>query len=274
MNMQAVAKLCDWANAQRSLSSNYQSQSGITTQVMDTTAAIRAINKWLLTPIVSGEYGEVTAGTYSWTVPYGITSITVTLVGGGGKGGSSSGGGKGGGSGYQARTTVNVASGDVLSITVGKGGQTTNGKIGEDGEATILYKNGVAILTANGGVGGQDRTYGGSGLCNGGDGGGFIATGGYNGKVGSSSPTVTIYYPVGSGGNGGTFSNIGANQNGYNGTGVGSGGGGICTSPSSNASGGGGGGGAGTKLTVNGVTYNNESKRTSIGNPGGFVITW
>ena len=46
----------------------------------------------------SGQIAYTTAGTYSWTVPAGITSICVVCIGGGGSGaGLGSGGCSGGG---------------------------------------------------------------------------------------------------------------------------------------------------------------------------------
>ena len=62
-------------------------------------------------------------GTSSWTVPAGVTSINVLVVGGGGGSGSSnaaSGGGGGGGGGVC--TTVSVTPGQVIPVSVGAGG--------------------------------------------------------------------------------------------------------------------------------------------------------
>jgi hypothetical protein len=246
---------------------------------------------YLKTP--HGEYGSVSAGTYTWTVPANVTMVTITLVGGGGAGsdgkGSENRSGSGGGSGYQARVTnLSVEQGEVFTISVGQGGRAGSGHAkADDGSATYLHKNGTHILAANpgGGAGGSEVV--GGGLCNGGKGHHNADHSGYDG---SASPTSTIYYPIGSPGSGGsvrydTF--LGVNVNGYAG---------------------GGGGGAGTKLTINGTTYNNRAGNGAsessggnggyggtgvgagggggcepdwdggpaggAGNPGGFVITW
>ena len=127
------------------------------------------------------------AGTYSWTVPEGVTKINVTTVGGGGGAGylrvyNSKNGyyynGFPGGNGGEVKEgiTLNVQGGDSVSITVGKRGycpqrtdwrsdgyrsytgpnlsQTGNGK---DGSPTYLTINGIkqASTVANGGYGGQ-----------------------------------------------------------------------------------------------------------------------
>jgi hypothetical protein len=67
-----------------------------------------------------------TPGTYSWTVPSGVTSITVDVWGGGGGGGAggrsgSAGYGAGGGGGGYSQSTYSVTGGEVFNITVGAG---------------------------------------------------------------------------------------------------------------------------------------------------------
>src|SRR3954469_22605891 len=70
-----------------------------------------------------------TSGTY--TVPAGVTSITVEVWGGGGAGGgyqtfknTFAGGGSGGG---YVRTVMSVTAGQTYTVTVGAGGTGSNG---------------------------------------------------------------------------------------------------------------------------------------------------
>ena len=69
-------------------------------------------------------------GTYHFTIPTGVTSIEVTLIGGGGGGGGGNdgsvsaygGAGGAGGSGYYVTTQITVHPGQVCEIIVGAGG--------------------------------------------------------------------------------------------------------------------------------------------------------
>ncbi len=109
------------------------------------------------------------AGTHTWTVPNGVTSLTVQLVGGGqagfdgengksGSGGSSdqfSGSGKGGDGGAKGlgghpgkanAVTVAVTPGQTVTITIGTGGQNN----GEEGTATTITINGTTYTSEDG----------------------------------------------------------------------------------------------------------------------------
>lgn len=152
-------------------------------------------------PIVNtGTASFTTPGTYTWTVPAGITSVNVVIVGGGGGGGTggtyslrTNGGGGGGGAQVTALNGVAVPSGTV-QIVVGSGGST--GSTG--GTSTFLS----STLSAAGGIGGSDGSYssGGAGGGSGGAGGG----GGGNGNITSGgSGGRTLAAPYGVGGSGG-----------------------------------------------------------------------
>ncbi|WP_372774055.1 glycine-rich domain-containing protein [Mangrovibacterium sp.] len=160
-----------------------------------------------------------TPGAQSFTVPAGVTQITVEAWGGGGAGGgsthNSNGGGSGGGGGGYCTQIFTVTTGQVISFTVGSGGIGTTGNDGTAGTATSIL-----TLQANGGGGGlSDRgTYGSGGAAT----GGSTNTIGENGTTGSNS----------TGGNGGDGANGGAggsgrsNGIGDNGAAPGGGGGG------------------------------------------------
>lgn len=98
-----------------------------------------------------------TAGTYTWTVPAGVTKISVAAVGGGGGGTQKSAGGSGGGGGLVSYTnSVSVTPGDIYTVVVGAGG-VTSGSYGVNGASTYLLAPGsnVPIMIAQGGAGGD-----------------------------------------------------------------------------------------------------------------------
>lgn len=109
------------------------------------------------------------AGTFTWTVPAGVTSLTAQLVGGGQAGfdgsdgssgsmgssdqwtGSGEGGpggekGLGGQPGKANAVTISVTPGQTVTITIGTGGQSN----GEEGAATTITVNGTTYTSADG----------------------------------------------------------------------------------------------------------------------------
>lgn len=143
-----------------------------------------------------------TAGTDTFQVPAGITSITVKAWGaggGGGGGGRNSGGGSGGAGGY-ATTTLSVTPNETLQISVGGGGgagvgDATNSGGGAGGGGYSSVKRGsTSLIVAAGGAGG-----GGGGRNSGAAGGSGGGGGGATGQTGGASGTSN-------GGNGGTQS--------------------------------------------------------------------
>ena len=98
-----------------------------------------------------------TPGTYQWTVPAGVTSISVAGVGGGGGGSQKSAGGSGGGGGLVSYSnSIAVTPGTTCTIIVGSGG-ATGGTYGLNGSSTYLLLPGtnVPIVIAQGGAGGD-----------------------------------------------------------------------------------------------------------------------
>lgn len=206
-------------------------------------------------------------GTYTWTVPCGVTSITVQCWGGGGAGGgstnnNSNNGGGGGGGGY-SRSVLALTPGATYTINVGAGGIGDNNS-GEDGGNSSLAlgattfivayggKGGIGGNVANGtgGAGGTGNLYNGGKGANGlsgnyGGGGGSSAGNASNGNNGSGANGGAAVANGGSGGNG-------ASSNNSNGGDAGSpgGGGGGADRGGSNRSGGNGGNG---KIII---TYN------------------
>lgn len=201
-----------------------------------------------------------TSGTNTYTVPAGVTSITVKSWGGGGGGGAGSDrsgvGGNGGGGGY-AKAVIDVTPSEDLTIRVGAGGAkaTANQRGGSGGEASKILRSSTVLLEAGGGGGGGGRRGNTSGTeGDAGAGGGLT---GQSGRAGSTGPPGRggTQSAGGSGGNGTGDGAAGVSQGGGDGasttacttnvTGTGSNGtggiGGVYTATC--ASGGGGGGG-------------------------------
>ena len=183
----------------------------------------------------SGEAVFTTPGTYNWTVPAGVTSISAVAVGGGSSGGGiellAGDSGSSGGAGGELRwkNSIAVISGQVISITVGFGGVVTpTGQLGAPGGTSLVGSN---LVVANGG--GINTIYSHSnntnlyvGAAPGGSGG--IGDGGGNG---------------GSGGGSGYNYNGGGGAGGYTGNGGNGGNAGGNAAPSGQGGGGGGGNG-------------------------------
>lgn len=98
-------------------------------------------------------------GSYSWTVPNGIYSITVKAAGGGGGAYAYHDGGycqhawAGGPGGGVQNVIIPVTPGDTISGTYGSGGGSSayNGVYGASGTATTCYKNGSLVFTCGAG---------------------------------------------------------------------------------------------------------------------------
>lgn len=178
-----------------------------------------------------------TAGTYSYTVPAGVTSITVPAWGAGGGGGGGdqqtvsiyrceAGGGGGGGGEYHSEE-VTVTPGETLTIVVGAGGDPGDshcwtvtagscnhslgdGEDGGDGGDTVILRGATELLRVQGGRGGgggQCAFIGGTGVvARGGDGGAGGDTGyqvGADGDDGGGRRHITGWGPQQPGGVGG-----------------------------------------------------------------------
>ena len=209
-----------------------------------------------------------TVGPTAWTVPAGVTSVQVLVVGGGGGGGSDMGGG-GGGGGVIYNGAYAVTPGASVTVTIGGGG--AGAAAGVSQARGVSGGNSVFdTLTAIGGGGGGSEyssnaappASGGSG---GGVAGGLYQTGGTGtaGQGNNGSSGGGTWYPGGGGGAGGTGSN---QENGGPGrmyaiTGTalywGGGGGGSGYSSCGGNGGIGGGGGGAVCTTTGGAGINN-----------------
>ena len=126
---------------------------------------------------VQGQQAYITAGTYSFVVPVGVTNVSVVTVGGGGTGGSNAGGGmNGGGGGGGALAYVNN-----ISVTPG---ETLTAIVGNPNEASYFKRSSTNLVGAYGGAAGS--------ASNAGSGGTVIVgtgfSGGPGGNGGASGP--------------------------------------------------------------------------------------
>jgi hypothetical protein len=102
-----------------------------------------------------------TPGTYSFTVPTAVTSISAVAIGGGGGGASNvNDGGGGGGAGLQYRNDIAVTPGETLTVVVGVGGAP--GINAATGGASGIYRSGTQLVYATGGTGARSQ-FGGAG---------------------------------------------------------------------------------------------------------------
>ena len=176
---------------------------------------------------ISQQEYYTTAGTYTFTVPAGVTQLSAVVVGGGGGGAGSDGtesqGNTGGGGGGLAYGTFTVTPGENLTVTVGAAGQagSNTGTDGTAGGDTTIARGATTLLSGGGGLGGQNES---TASRAGGSSGGTERDGGGNG--GSSGSATDSNSGSGGGGAGG-YSGNGGNGGSNGGTGAaGSGGGG------------------------------------------------
>jgi hypothetical protein len=212
----------------------------------------------------SGNQTYSTAGTYSFTVPSGVTRLLVELWGGGGAGGTSSTSytynPNGAGGGEFVCGLLNVTPGQVISAVVGAGGiaPTSPGTGGNGGNTSF------GTMTAIGGGGGWSQGTGGTGGVNGSV--PLIACAGAIGNTGTGG---------GCSGGGGGFPTVGTNQNSGNVSpaqlGIVAGGkggtGATSTSYATSGTSPGGGGGSGTYL-------NNTYGKGGDGGTGRIYLKW
>ena len=214
------------------------------------------------TPIVNGQMQYLTPGTYVFTVPAGVTTISALVVGGGANG-SANFGGPGGGAAWT----------DGFAVT---GGQNLTVNVGGTGGVSRLYKtDGSMMLQALGGSAGGSGGPGtlGTGVSGGIARGGSCVervasrSGGGGGAAGyAGSATGKTNTGGGWGGEASTTAALVMGSAGLDGSGGGAGGdGNIIQYNQAGATGGGGGGGMG----IYGVGSNGSPAGTTSGGAGG-----
>jgi uncharacterized protein (TIGR02145 family)/uncharacterized repeat protein (TIGR02543 family) len=161
--------------------------------------------------------------TVEWTVPTGVTQITIEAWGAGGAGGFAGDQDRerptgGGGGGAYAKSTVNVIPGSILNVTVGRGGENPNGTA-RDGENSTVKNGSTTLVSAEGGksVDGKNNASG----AQGGQAANSIGTTKYSGGNGGNGDLgdENGAYSAGGGG-GGAAGTEGDGGNGGNGEGA------------------------------------------------------
>ena len=172
-------------------------------------------------PIPNTIVSFTNTGNTSWTVPIGINTINAFEVAGGGAGSSPSGGagGGGGGAGGVVISTLNVAPGTILNMSVGSGGVGNfAGTLYNGGNTTIWNgspSNPTVLLNSIGGGFGSPDTTSGNGGSSGGSRTGSIGTAiAGQGQIGFATQSSGSGYVAGGGGGNLTAA---TSQNGGNG---------------------------------------------------------
>jgi hypothetical protein len=188
-----------------------------------------------------------TSGSGSFSVPAGITSLRVMVIGGGGSGGAQV-GGAGGAGGVIETASFPVTPGGTVPYSIGSGGapKPQGDQHGDVGQNTTF-----GSLTALGGGGGGNHA--GSGAGGDGNPGGSGGAGGHRGGQGSGGSGTQPGQPGLSGSAGFGFPG-GNGQPGWAGGGGGGAGGGGQPAPSGNQ-GGAGGPGRSSDISGSSVTY-------------------
>lgn len=128
---------------------------GTNFQVPSSGLSTESIKQLIFSPTV---VKFTTSGSYSWTVPAGITVAKIIAWGAGGGGGfSATSGGSGGGGGLYAEQAITVTPAGTVSGVVGAGGAAATG-VGANGSnggnSTAINSTGPITYTAGGGTGG------------------------------------------------------------------------------------------------------------------------
>ena len=232
------------------------------------------------TPAYAATAIYTTPGAYPWTVPSGVSSITVEVWGGGGKGATMTinGGGGGGGGGAYSRVNISVTAGDAYYVTVGAGATTTaagsNSSFNRSGIVYVLAVGGNSVADNNstGASGGAassgtgDVKYSGGNGANGsgttyGGGGGSSAGNASDGTTATNQSGATAPAGGGKGGNGAT-----SQGNGAAGSQPGGGGGGALRTSGGTRTGG---SGAAGKVVIT-YKYDTSTTLTSSLNPSKY----
>ena len=221
----------------------------------------------LPTTVASQSQTFTTPGTSSFTVPAGITSVTVEAWGGGGSGGSVSTPGTpqsgGGGGGAYSKKTISVIPLATYTVVVGAGG--TPASLIDGGDS---YFDNTSTILAQGGKGAN-------GVINttGGAGGAWVAANGDIGYSGGNGANGVLSSRGGGGGSSAGTASIGNNGSGATGgvapSGGGSGGDGSPVNGSGSDSGELGGGGGGSRKGNGGANFPGGN-----GFRGQVIISW
>lgn len=189
-------------------------------------SAASAASNSITTDVLPGQQAYNSTGTYTFTVPTGVTSIATVVVGAGGGQYGPNGNFSGGGGGLAYVNNISVTPGESLTVYVGFSTQAYN--CGSNQESS-LKRGGTYLVRASGGTnGGVNNAGGASSTTQGAGGSPVTGTGGTGGAGGGNNSSIgAAGGAAGYAGNGGGGGSSGSNSAvGANGAGGGGGGGG------------------------------------------------
>lgn len=229
-----------------------------------------------------GQQAFTSQGTYSWTAPASVTSVSVVVVGGGGSGAKSHDAQGGGGGALAYKNNISVTPGTSYTVRVGDNGdrRQSNGQMGQDGGDSYFIN--TSTVFAQGGRGGQQNSTtrtsgkigdgGGEGGASTNTRGGACGAGGYSGNGGDSAYSNAQPNAAPSGGGGSAAYNFDSPGS-HGGGGVGILGEGTSGAQAgttfTTGNGKGGSGGADGGFAVNGSSYFDSNTHGTGGNYGG-----
>ncbi len=242
-------------------------------------------NSITTTTVVGGILYDI-PGTYTWTAPAGVTSVSAVVIGGGGAGDWGQYGGEGGALAW--KNSIPVIPGEDYTVSVGNGatlsssGQpviqsgssyfissaTVSAK-GGDSNGSAISRTGTEVVGDGGGAGGYGSTGGGyvTASKSGGGAGGYSGNGGNAGRHSGGADSETLDAgDAGSGGGGGGGGHYSSGDINFTGTIPSTGGGGVGVY----GQGANGAGGAATNATTlyagNGGSGGDDGTRGNINN--------
>ena len=205
-------------------------------------------------PVGQALFGtNVGAGTFSWTAPSGVTSISVVAIGGGGGGSQTWSYGGGGGGGLGWKNNITVVPGTSYTVVVGANGprvSSTNNQSGARGGTSYFSDPSIVAGYGAGQSGGTNSGYGSYT---------YMGGGGYTGDGGGGGGSSATSWSSGLGAGAGGYVNYGGSGQGYTPT-YGQGGGAGCGDYYSSTYGTGAGGGVG----LNGQGVSNSGSPNAI----------
>lgn len=237
---------------------------------------------WPVVAVPTSQQAYTTSGTYSWTAPVGVTSVSVVCVGGGGAAiGAVNDYQWGGGGALAYANNITVIPGNSYAVVVGANGvlnganggdssfNSTSCKAGGGGTPTAIGTAGAGgtVIFGTGGSGGAGGTVIATSntRAGGGGAGGYSGSGGAGGNAGNAGASG-----AGGGGGGGGGFPPGSNSGGGGGVGIlGEG-----SSGSGGAAGAGGNGGSGGTAggTLLGGNYGGGGAGSNFGADGSGAV--
>jgi hypothetical protein len=180
------------------------SGSGTTATTATVTVGNTTSGTWSVTTGNNNVYS--TPGTYTYTVPAGVTQLNVKVWGAGGTGNSSGNAvwKAGGGAGGYGQATFSVSPGNTLAVVVGAGSSNRDASAGYSGvflNNSVSQANAVVIAGGGGASGccGDTSEYAGGGGGGGGTSGGNGASGGSGGGQGGTQSAAGSGYGTAAG---------------------------------------------------------------------------